>query len=289
MSSDRPLHPGLDAAQDARLRAWLPDGELVADHSWSALAQRTVLRVRSGGQDVVVKAGFPGDHHMDREVTAHERWLAPLVERGRAPRLVHADRELRLVVTAWLPGVLVEGHPAQDDPETYRQAGELLTVLHGQYRQVDDAFEARQNARAVEWLARPHRIEPGLARRLVARVEGWPTPPVTVVPVHDDAQPRNWLVHDRQVSFIDFGKVELKPAAVDLGRLGEQDFRRDGALERAFLDGYGSDPRVDDAPDADWWWRVRVRGAIAQAAWAHQVGDVAFEDAGLEILKDLMG
>ena len=46
---------------------------------------------------------------------------------------------------------------------------------------------------------------------------------------------------------------------VDLGRLGEQDFRRDGALERAFLDGYGSDPRVDDAPDADWWWRVRVR------------------------------
>ena len=30
MSPDRPLHPGLDAAQDARLRAWLPDVELVA-------------------------------------------------------------------------------------------------------------------------------------------------------------------------------------------------------------------------------------------------------------------
>ncbi|QRO88397.1 hypothetical protein [Kytococcus sedentarius] len=48
-------------------------------------------------------------------------------------------------------------------------------------------------------------------------------------------------------------------------------------------------PGLDAAQDADWWWRVRVRGAIAQAVWAHQVGDVAFEDAGLEILKDLMG
>ena len=280
---------GLDRAQVARLAQWLPDADLVADHSWSALAQRAVLRVRSGGHDLVVKAGFEGDHHMDREITAHERWLAPLVALGRAPQLVHADRDLRLVVTRWLPGDLVEGHPAQDAPDTYRQAGELYAVLHAQHQQLDEEFEARENAKTRDWLARPHRIETALARRVTALMDGWPTPPVTLVPVHDDAQPRNWLVHEGLVHLIDFGKVALKPAAIDLSRLTEQDFRRDPSLERAFLEGYGHDPRVDDAPDAGWWWRMRVRNAVAQAAWAHSVGDAAFEDAGLRILSDLLG
>ncbi|WP_374929500.1 aminoglycoside phosphotransferase family protein [Kytococcus sedentarius] len=283
------LHPGLSAAQQARLDAWLPGAQLVADQSWTELGQRAVLWVRAGDADLIVKAGFEGDHHMEREITAHERWLAPLVERGRAPQMLHADRAQRMVVTRRLPGELVQGHDAQDQPDTYRQAGELLAVLHGQHVEVDHSFEARENAKSLDWLSRPHRTEEPLAGRLWHLVAGWPAPAVRVVPVHDDAQPRNWLVHQGQVSFIDFGKATLKPAALDLGRLEHQDFARDPALEAAFLEGYGSDPRVEGAPDAGWWSRVQVRGAIGQAVWAHQVGDRAFEDAGLAILRRLLG
>ena len=75
----------------------------------------------------------------------------------------------------------------------------------------------------------------------------WPTPPATLVPTHGDWQPRNWLVHEGLVSIIDFGRADLRPAWTDFSRLAAGQFLEDAALEAAFLEGYGEDPREPDA------------------------------------------
>ncbi len=103
------------------------------------------------------------------------------------------------------------------------------------------------------------------------------------MPTHGDWQPRNWLVHDDTVSVIDLGRADLRPAASDLARLAAQDFRRDPALEAAFLDGYGSDPRSPDL-----WHRLQVREAISTAVWAHQVGDERFEQQGHRMIAEAL-
>ena len=46
-------------------------------------------------------------------------------------------------------------------------------------------------------------------------------------------------------------------------------------LERAFLDGYGHDPQSSPG-----WTVTLLRKAVSTAAWAHQVGDEAFEAHG---------
>jgi thiamine kinase-like enzyme len=193
---------------------------------------------------------------------------------------VHADDDAKLLVTRHLPGNLVEGTDHELRADTYRQAGELLALLHGQHAVEDPAYEARANAKALAWLGKPHRIrEAAGLRRLI---ESWPTPPSVLVPTHGDWQPRNWLVHEGVVSVIDFGRFALRPALTDFGRLAVQQFLTDPTLEPAFLDGYGSDPRDPGA-----WQRNQVREAIGTAAWAHQVGNEAFEQQGHRMLANV--
>lgn len=261
---------------------WLPGVEVVHDHSWG-LVDRVVLELESGGQRFILKAGGPDDHHQQREVRAHLEWLEPWTARGLAPRLAHHDLDANLLVTRHLPGVLVEGTSAADDPRTYRQAGRLLALLHQQAGVEDPGHEARENARSLAWLDGPHRIDPRAEDALRAQLASWPTPPALLVPTHGDWQPRNWLVDDGVVRAIDFGRAALRPAASDLTRLAAHDFRRDPAFEVAFLDGYGDDPR-----EAGPWHRLRVREAIGTAAWAHVVGDEAFEEQGHRMIADVL-
>ncbi|WP_226353717.1 hypothetical protein [Pseudonocardia sp. ICBG601] len=115
--------------QAALLESRLPGHEVVADHGWG-LVGTTVLRVRHDGADLIVKAGDDADTHIARELRAHREWLAPLVARGRAPELRHADADAKLLVTRYLPGTLVQDTPAEHEPSTYRGAGELLALLH---------------------------------------------------------------------------------------------------------------------------------------------------------------
>ncbi len=74
---------------------------------------------------------------------------------------------------------------------------------------------------------------------------------------------------------IDLGRADLRPAATDLARLAGRQFRDSPALEAAFLEGYGRDPR-----DPEPWLRTRVREAVGTAVWAHLVGDEPFEQHG---------
>ncbi|WP_256842586.1 phosphotransferase [Ornithinimicrobium cryptoxanthini] len=275
-------HPGLSAEQSRLLQRWIPDATIRHDHGWD-LGIRSVLEVSQRGTRFIVKAGSADDHHMDREITAHERWLTPWASRHRAPELVHADRPARLLVTIFLPGHLVLDTPAQDDPDVFRQAGELLRQLHSQLSVADADAEARENARSLAWLDSDHRITPQVEAQLRAEIRSWPTPPSVLVPTHGDWQPRNWLRHAGQVRVIDFGRAALRPAMSDLGRLAAQDFARNRGLETAFLEGYGSDPREPAA-----WHRTRLREAIGTAVWAHQVGDAEFEAQGHAMIAAAM-
>ena len=136
-----------------------------------------------------------------------------------------------------------------------------------------------QNARSRRWLDGDHRIAPDVVRRVRGLLDSWDVPaPARLVPTHGDWHPRNWVVDDAgTVRAIDLGRADLRPAATDLLRMAARDFRDGPALEAAFLDGYGADPRADD-PAA--WLRMRLREGIGTAAWSYQVGDEAFERHG---------
>lgn len=272
----------LTPEQQAVVADWLPGAEVIADHSWAERGT-TVLEVGHRGGRFIVKAGAAADHHLARELRAHRAWLGPWRAIGRGPRLVRADADAKLLVTEFLPGRLVEGTADEYDPGTYRQAGELLALLHGQTRVEDDAYEHREAQKMLLLLDEPHRVEPATVTRLRTLIETWPAPKVTLVPTHGDWQPRNWLMHDGRLDPIDLGRADLRPAHTDLARLAAQQFRGGTALEAAFLAGYGDDPREPAA-----WHRNRVREAIGTAVWAHRVGPPAFEQQGLRMIDEAL-
>jgi hypothetical protein len=275
--------PGsLSARQRELLDQWLPGARVERNHSWG-LVQTTVLEVTRAGARFIVKAGGEQDRHIEREIDAHRLWLHPWTSIGRAPALEYGDTDAKLLVTRYQPGELVLGSARAGDPGTYRQAGELLALLHDQDAVTRDDYERRQNEKSLAWLAGPHQIAPATVARLRAEIASWPEPPAALVPTHGDWQPRNWLVHDGIVAVIDFGRTELRPALTDFGRLAVQEFRGSPGLEAAFLDGYGADPREPGA-----WHRARVRDAIGTAAYACQIGSEPFEAQGHRMIAEVL-
>lgn len=265
---------GFSVRQRELFDEWLPGARIVRDHGWG-LVETAVVEVTHDRGRFIVKAGGDGDGHIAREIEAHQNWLLPWTACGRAPQLVYCDEGAKILVTRYLPGRLVLGHASADDPDTYRQAGELLAQFHAQTSVPDPDYERRANDKALAWLGKPHQIEPGTVERLRAEIASWPDASSTLVPTHGDWQPRNWLVNDGVVSVIDFGRAAMRPAMTDFARLAVQDFLRDRSLETAFLEGYGVDPREPAE-----WHRNRVREAIGTAAWAYEVGSGSFEAQG---------
>lgn len=272
----------LTEEQQRLVDAWLPGAELVEDLSWG-LVDTTVLRLRRQGEEYVVKAAGPGNHHIRREIAAHRQWLRPWNAAGRAPRLVHCDEAANLLLTTFLPGELVEGSDAESEPDVYRQAGQLLAVLHGQAERLDLEHEAALDAKALTWLDRPHRIAPDVEAQLRERLAAHPGEPAWLVPTHGDWQPRNWLVDSGRVLAIDLGRADWRTPETDLARLAVQQFLGRPDLEAAFVEGYGADPRHHPR-----WPRVQLREAIGTAAWAFQVGDEAFEAQGHRMIAAVL-
>ncbi|MGN5237173.1 phosphotransferase [Rhodococcus sp. SJ-3] len=273
----------LTQSQQATLRGRLPQFDVVADMSWN-LVETTVLRIATPEGRFVVKAGGAADHHIAREIRAHETWTGQWVATGHAVRMVHSDRDAKLVVTEFLPGRLVQDDAAMSSLDTYAQAGRILAAFHAQESVEDDGYERRANDKSLRWLAAPHRIEPDVAERLRAMIRAWPTPAATLVPTHGDWHSRNWIIDDGTVRVIDFGRADRRPAIEDFDRLAAREFVRIPGAEVAFLGGYGTDPREPNA-----WFRQRIRAAIGNAVWAFQVGDEAFEAEGHHMIAQLLG
>lgn len=276
----------LGPAQRAWVQRSLGPVDVVADMSWG-LVDTVVLHARRGDQDVVIKAAGPQNHHIGREIRAHRQWTSPLVAAGLAPRLIACCPDQTILVTEFLPGRLVEGTPAEHDPQIHEQAGRVLRRLHeqplGAAAAPDARAEVEATRRALAWLDGEHRIPAPAAASARCILEAASPRPMPLVPAHGDFQPRNWLVDGDRMRLIDFGRADLRPAFTDLCRLSVRHWVQDPALETAFFTGYGSDPRTE--PE---WSLALLREAAATAAWSHHVGDEAFENEGLRLLDEAL-
>jgi hypothetical protein len=168
----------LTARQRELLDRWMPDARIVRDLSWG-LVGTTVLLLDHQGQQYVAKAGDEPDTHLARELHAHREWLDPWTSINRAPELVHGDADAKLLVTRYLPGELVEGTEHERLPETYRQAGRLLTLLHEQFAIEDRDFEATEQRRSLDWLAKPHQSHRRRSRSCARRWSPGPLRPAS--------------------------------------------------------------------------------------------------------------
>ena len=239
-----------------------------------------MLHLRAGGEEVVVKAGGPGNHHITREIAAHRSWTRPWLTTASIAPLLHADDGAHVLALGYLPGHLVEAHRAEDEPETYRQAGALLAALHGQDSRTSTTYEAQADAKTLRWLDGEHRIAPATAAVLRERIAAHDRGAVELVPTHGDYQPRNWLVDHGSVKVIDLGWAQWRPRCSDLARMDQRQWVGQPDLEDAFVAGYGDDLRTSPT-----WPATLLREAVGTAVWAHQVGEHAFEAHGHRLIE----
>lgn len=274
---------GITEEQNGLLTSWLGGFRVVRDHSWP-LQDTTVLQLETAvGDHVMVKASGTS-HHIRREIAAYSRGLPGL--EGNVPVMLHAAPDAGLLVTRYLPGAVVAGTPAEEDPETYRQAGELLRLLHqpagtsGSYLKSLTIRTTSMLERAHGLLARP--VLRGLASAIAA-VEHFP---VEVVTTHGDYQPRNWLHDDGTIRVIDFGRAELRPWVHDLVRLGHQQLLGQPGLTASFHAGLGR--LVATEEDRQSWRLENLNQAVGTVVWAHHVGDRDFEQQGVRMVERVL-
>ncbi|WP_159609414.1 phosphotransferase [Glutamicibacter sp. JC586] len=272
----------LDAEQTAQINGWLGDVEVVSDYSWN-LSDTKVLHIRSNERDLILKTGGEGSHHISRELQAHRRHTDSLISHGLAARMLFHNEELRLMVLEYLTGTLCVGTRHEFSPDIYHQAGAALKLFHQQAEHLDQHYESRLTEKIRHLLSTEHRISFGQCQQM-ERILGAQDPKgVLLVPTHGDWQPRNWLVEDGRMRVIDFGRFEFRPAASDFARLASQQFKGRPALESAFVQGYGEDPRQEPQ-----WSIMLLREAIGTAIWAYQVGDVEFEAQGHQMIHEAL-
>lgn len=278
-----PRWDGCRLATDSQA-SWVADvldePELLDDYSWGTVDTK-VLHVQAAGRELIVKAAGPQNHHIGREITAHETVTEQLVLRGAVGGLVAESRSQNVLVLEYLDGVLVEGTEHEHSPEVHRRAGELLRLLHDHDAKDDEQYEASATQKAIRLLDRRHRIAPDAEAHLRYAFEGYTPAPTRVGPTHGDWQPRNWLISGEEVKVIDFGRYAFRPAATDLCRLAVQQWRGRPDLEEAFIEGYGADVRSEPS------WSVELlREAVGTAVWAHEVGDRVFEAQGHRMIAE---
>lgn len=276
------MRDGITEEQHGLLTSWLGGFTVLEDHSWP-LQDTNVLHVSTpAGGDFIIKASTTS-HHIRREIAAHEAGLIGL--EGKVPVLKHASAEAGILVTEFLPGTSIEGTAAEDDPETYRQAGALLAKLHRSARvSLDYAKALTYKTHSLIDQARGLLPESKLLR-IAEELATLNPGPVQLVTTHGDYQPRNWLQHEGQIKVIDFGRADARPWVHDLVLLSHQHFLRRSALADAFYEGLG---RVIESAEADMWRLENLNQAIATVVWAHQVGDGAFEQAGVEKVERVL-
>lgn len=275
------IRGSLTRLQEAALATRFADVRLRADHTWPGGA--TVLEFTASAGRYILKAA-ENSHHLAREARAHREWLGQLT--GDVPEFVLYDAAAGLLVTRYIPGQLAKGAPQELAPDTYRQAGSLLARMHrgdtGAPR-LSTRYEAAVARKAASLAERSVGLAPGWQlAEASAWLERFTPAPVDLVPTHGDFHPRNWLVRaDGTLALIDFGRAELRPWYTDLVRLEHQEFVGRNDLRRSLLDGYGPEA---DAPRTPGVLLDHVAQSLGTLVWAHERGDVDFEEQGRRML-----
>jgi tRNA A-37 threonylcarbamoyl transferase component Bud32 len=267
--------PNLTDRQRALLGDWLGAWEAVADHTWP-LQDTTVLRVRNAAGDHTVKARTPAG--IADEIDAHLSVLRTLSI--PVPRLEHHRADAGLLVTAWLPGDIVEGTAAEWAPDTYRQAGALLSAVQVPGELSADWFGATMShVRRV--LASAESLVPAAQlAELGRRADLLRDHPVRLHFTHGDYQPRNWLTCQGEVRLIDFGRGGQRPWVSDLVRLRNQQFVGRPELADAFFAGLGLPLSALGEADAAALTLETIEQSVGTVVWATKIGAADFADHG---------
>jgi Ser/Thr protein kinase RdoA (MazF antagonist) len=271
----------LSKEQRRLLREWLGDWETIEDLSWP-LQENAVLLVRNHDGEHIVKASL-WSHHIAREIQAHRAVLSSLDV--RTPRLEHANLESKVLVTSYLPGELVLGTSVEWDPDTYFQAGVILSRIQAPLGTSEDYFDdvlTRIGTFFEEAVALvPHdRLE-----ALKDKVERLRKIPVDMYFTHGDFQPRNWIIDEGLVSVIDFGRAAERSWVSDLVRLRNRQFVNHLELEEAFMAGVG---RTLSAADYETLKLETVSESLGTVVWAHKIGDDEFEEHGRRMIARVL-
>ncbi|MGZ0711250.1 phosphotransferase (plasmid) [Coraliomargarita sp. W4R53] len=274
--------PRLLPRQRKLIEQWEPTAEIVADLSWR-IGGTTVLLARAEDRDFVVKAGERGDLNVGREIDARERWTQVWVDLGVAARTIESDRDANILLFEYLSGDLVAGTEAAFTPDVHRRAGELLRIFHDQQSVDPGDADDEATRRTSAWIESAHRIDPDTVQQLRYALGVLPSVTAPLVPTHGDFQPRNWLLDDGEVRFMDFGRFGYRAAATDFARMAAQEWQQNPECEVAFVEGYGFDPR-----DEREWLTIRLREAVGTAVWAYQAGDPVFEQQGLRMIDEVL-
>jgi len=274
---------GISEEQQRLLSSWLGPFEVISDHSWP-MQDTTVLQLGTpDGGRYIVKASQTS-HHIRREIAAYSRGMPGL--EGRVPVLLHAAADARLLVTRFLPGSLVAGSNAEQDPETYRQAGSILAALH-QPAGISHSYVRALKTRTGSIIKRAVSLLPRQTlEQLTVALDGVVPGPAELVTTHGDYQPRNWLTDDGEVKVIDFGRADRRPWVHDLVRLNHQQFLGNPTLSEAFYEGLGR--TVESGQDRQLLRLENLNQAVGTVVWAHDVGDPVFERQGVEMVDRVL-
>ena len=267
----------LTSQQTRLLESWLGPWESVEDYSWP-LQDTLVLHVRGQDGDHIIKASQTS-HHIAREIEAYLKVLSGIT--APIPWLQHADPDVGVLVTSFLPGEPILHSPGEWSPDVYQQAGKILAqiqVPHGKSSRYLDELLSSVEMLIVDasGLIRPSQIE-----ALVNELGRFQCDPIQLHFTHGDYQPRNWLTHDGMLSVIDFGRGAQRSWVSDLVRLQNQQFLGHPELAEAFMDGLG---RTLATEDLEILRLETLRESVGTVVWAHRIGDKEFEDHGRQMI-----
>jgi thiamine kinase-like enzyme len=189
-----------------------------------------------------------------------------------------------------VPGGLVEGAtlPAKTLAEVHRAAGAWLQTLHALPHLESDpmALSTALQERLGRWseratgIVRAHTlawVKEQMADLQLDRLRR--------VPCHRDFWPRNWLWDEAHgLGVIDFEHALPDLWWADIGRLVDESWFAEPALEGAFWEGYG---RTPNAAERRLGRAYRAMAAIGTITWARAHADIPFETQGWRVLERL--
>jgi tRNA A-37 threonylcarbamoyl transferase component Bud32 len=225
----------------------------------------------------------------DQEVDAYRRW-APHLGR-RCPDLLAADEQLGVLLLSAVDGQLAQDLDldARADAEMYRQAGEVLAMLHTLpvSDHGDDPVGAFVES-AERWNLRADGIVSSDDRSWVHERVAEITPMLAGTrrcPCHRDFTPRNWIVGaDANVRIIDFGHTRADFWILDVDKLWSDQWIARPDRQAAFWDGYGSEPTDDERVVLE---AASALGALSTIVWSRDHRDAEYEAHGRRHLARL--
>jgi thiamine kinase-like enzyme len=173
-------------------------------------------------------------------------------------------------------------------PDAYRQAGALTRTLHEVVRAgTEDDHAAKLAAQSDAWLLeQPDAFGPEDVSFITAMyAELDRLPPPRIGSIHNDNQPRNWIVaDDGTLAMIDFGRAEIDLYVRDFERMVFAEWRDRPDLAEAFFDGYGRSLSADEQA------LIMCRGAYqahGTVVWSRRHNDPDYERHGRDILEQV--